>query len=61
MSHFIEKTYSNQQLSQNQVGYEIVQSQTLVEKPASLTVGASSSWRHSTPSASTSLRRKGAL
>jgi hypothetical protein len=61
MSHFIEKTIENQQLSQNQAEFEIVQSQPVVEKPAALTVGASSSWRHSTPSASNFLRRKGAL
>lgn len=58
---FYRKNYSNQQLSQNQVGFELVQSQPLVEKPTALTVGASSSWRHSTPSTSTCLRRKGAL
>jgi hypothetical protein len=61
MLYFIEKTYVNQQLSQNKVKFEIVQSQSIVAKPAALTMGASSSWRHSTPSASNCQRRKGAL
>lgn len=61
MSYFIEKTYVNQQLSHNQVIFEIVQSQSVVAKPAALTVGASSSRRHSTPSASNYQQRKGAL
>ena len=61
MSYFIEKTYVNQQLSQNQVKFEIIQSQSVVSKPAALTVGASPSWRHSMPSASNCQRRKGAL